>query len=791
MIKTGFARCFALGLWVVLMGTPDPAAATGVDGVVRGGGQAFELSVVALRTRNLRESGIVAAYAPVDSVDGVFHLTLEESRPLWLMVTTGCSDADLRAERLYLCRAFFPRHEPVRPGASDVLLQVPDLALADALWSGAPAPPGPYRGLGAGLLLALLLLAAWLWRRPMPAASPVSPPPRLSRTVYLAFALAACALLLPRLGSEPLDLLEYSYFHEGVRPDTATAVLSDFISAELAHGPVEPLLLRAMHALSPSPWLLRLPSALFGVLFVLVVVDVVRREAGRLAAVGAGVAALTAPAAVYYARDATPYALAGLCAAASIWLLLRARDADRAWPWWALFAATHVLGFFSHYGFAAVSLAQALALLVSWRRKPRALSAALLAFAGAGVLPVLLAPHLAHMMASSGVRFSLMSSVYPESPGLVGFAASFLAVLTSLPSELTWGLLLTLPLWALGLGELARRSPLLAWIVGLQALLLLVFLVFTHTMSTTVGGDHVFYAYRWTRPLLLGLIVPLGVVAVTRARWGLAALVCVATWQCLSLVGGPTRPAQEEARAIVEHRARPGDAYAVLPAAFYGDPLQYHLAAGAPPELITRMQPRELPVGGVALFGPLADGRLTLETEIDRLHYERVWIAAYREAMFGTPKFAAGVTTRTLAALDRRWRRDGRWALPFLDLYLYTCAADCAWAGAQSLLVDLSDPLRAARYLAPGPGDDSTLRLVLPGDARRMLVRATWPAEVDAMSLAVTGARVPRQPPLLTTDDRGYPRWELPLSVGEGRTRLTVTVRPPLRAGGLIIEASR
>ena len=689
----------------------------GIDGVVRGGGDRADLHVVALSSRDLRlpPDRLILAAAPVAPDSGAFNLATDG--PAFLIVVAGCDLATIVAARLDQCIRYLPRLEPARSD-KPVLLQLPDPELAQAVWSGNPIPVPPLRPVGAALIALGLGLGWWLSRR-----AGAAPPfvPTFKWRPLLLLSLVAAPLLLTRLGAEPLDLLEYSYFHEGMRPATTGAVLTDSISSELAHGPVQPLLLRLVGG--HNPWFLRLASAFFGLGFVLLAWRIVR-PVSESAAMGAALMALVSPVALYYSRDATPYALAGLCAAGTLALLVAPR---RRWTWPA-FAALHVLGFFAHYGYAAVPAAQLIALLSVARRRPRDLGHGLIALSCAAILPVALAPHLWTMFVSSGIRFSLMSPVYPDSPGLLTFVGTFWTVLSGLPSSLPWLALLTLPIWALGLRGLWRHSPLLGALIGTQALFIVLFLVFSHTMSTAVGGDKVFYAYRWTRPLLLGLAIPIGAAIAAPSLWlrGAAGLLILsAAGQSAAMVGGPVRPAQLEMARLIADHAEPGDAYAVLPAGFYGDPAQYHLTGKQPPSLITDMSARQLEAPPI--FGPLVELDWPLETVLDTLHHDRVWVITYREEMFGTPKFTAAAARQTRAWFEwAGWTRTERWALAHLTVDLMTCGRGCQWR-TRPMTVDLSDPLRAGRFVA----NDGTLSI--PGDARHVFVgpadRPVWSRE--------------------------------------------------------------
>ncbi|MFT5430771.1 MAG: hypothetical protein ACI9OJ_001448 [Myxococcota bacterium] len=729
-------------LMVLLMGLPASASSqrtasseSVISGQVRGGGEHYGLTVVALRSR-LLTSGIMAQ-SPVQTTSGAFELRLPNDTPVFLFVTAGCEPSN---QNLADCRRFFPRHGFASTIDSPILLQVPELQEMADVFAGTRAAPGPLRPVGTTVIIVTLLACAWLWRRPTSNHPPLESAPAPTRWDWLIFVVAA-VLLVAFTGTRDLDLLEYSYFHEGVRPLSVSALFSDSISAELAHGPVMPLCLRGMAAISTSPWFLRLPSMLFGLAFVWVTGRLVARLCGARAATGVLLIVATAPVAVVYARDASPYALAGLCSVLAIDLALRLKSTSNPLVW-ILFSLVHVVGIFTHYGFVFFSVALALALIVAWLRPaPRALAKALSALAFAAILPTLMAPNLEHMFLSSGVRFTLMSPIYLPSPGLLEFMVTFLAVLFGLPVVASWALIVIIPAWGIGTTILWRRHRTLALITIAQAVVVVVWLVFSHTLSTQVGGERVFYAFRWTRPLLLGLWIPLGFLAVSKLR---PVVALFAIWTGVwSATLGPLahHPDQEAAVATVESESQAGEAYAVLPAAFYSDPVQYYLADKSPPDLITQMRERELPVATGSIRGPLVEIDYTLETLTDRLDHAGLWVFAYRETMLGVPKFDPGATARTVAHLDQAMSRLSHQTWRWLDLYHYGCDTSCQWRGQDRLTVALADRLGTLRYRAgivpPAlPQPDSALELVFPGDTRS--IRATGRVRFESAQLKNT-----------------------------------------------------
>ncbi|MBT9559104.1 MAG: hypothetical protein IV100_23935 [Myxococcales bacterium] len=723
------------------------------------------LWVSALSTRDLRDPASVVVTAAT-TPDGRFELPIPPTHegPVWLLASAACDP------RLLACRRFLPRVDAVLPGAHDVRLEIPDLAVAEAVWRGEPVGTQTGRWAGTGIIVMLLVFGARLRRHP---ASPSAAADSRAPWSWLLAAAGLTALVSSfGLGAESLDLLEYTYFHEALRPASAWALLTDPMSAELAHGPLMPLVLRGIGAFTVDPFWLRLPSALFAGAFVAVMGLVSHRALASTspAAARAGLAAVLVlsalhPVCAYYGRDASPYALAGLLAALALLLapgVTRGRVGGLRWP---LFAVVHLAGFLSHYGFAFFSAAQGLALLVTALRVPalrRDSGAAAWAFAAAAALPVAFAPHYEHMLTASGLRFGLMAGAYPESPGLLAFVGRMAAVLAGLPAHAVWALVLVFPIVALGLRALRAHCPSLAAQAGMLILFVAAWLLFSHTMSVAFGGGRIYWAFRWARPLLAGLLVVLAASAVTRkgatSGPGLAGVVLLAgswTWQSAVSVAPPVRPDQDAAVTHLQRHASDGDAYLVMPASFYGDQLQYYVDRGQPPALITAMRAHETELGAPAaprrLRGPLVELGLPAETVVDRLEYTSVWIVDYREVMFGTPKFSPVPTDQLLTELTRRgWTHDEHVALPFLDLHRVRCSADCAWEGQRRLMLDLGDGVRAERFLARRPGEEGLpfllpVTLVLPEDTASVTVRPKRPGLPAAqLTLAGTAESVPR-----------------------------------------------
>ncbi len=681
--------------FILLLLTTPVAEALNLTGQVTGGAERHGVFVAALSSRNLRDPSSVIAVAPVAS-DGRFSVPLPAgAQSAWLVVTERCDPRRLD------CRRYLPTVDRAVAGVP-ARLEVPDPELAAAVWSGGAVPTRSFAWFGWGAIAALLGLA-WVLREPDRHPQPDR---QLTPWVPVLVALPlVLGLSLVGLGAEPLDLLEYTYFHEALRPPSVASLLADSLSTELAHGPVYPLLLRALG--TTEPFWLRLPSVVLGAGFVVLVGIIAGRAAGRHAALGALCLAAVSPVAAYYARDATPYALVGFLAAAAVLLAdLRATGTTTALRWTA-FAAIHTLGFFAHYGFAFFSLAQGLGLVVGGlaQGQRRTLAHAALAFAASAVLPVLAAPQLERMLTASGLRFGLMSAVYPETPGLDAFTTTMLSVLAGGPADQPILLLGATLVTGLGLAVLWRAHRVLAAQAAACLVLVVVWLVFSHTMSVSYGGGRIYWAFRWARPMLVGVVIAAGTAAaLPLGRWLVAGQVAVGAWMLSTTVAPPVRPAQTEVAAWVRERAQPGDAFAVLPASFYGDQALYYLSNGSPPSLVSAMRTAEIPTPAGTLRGPYVELEVPLETAVDRRQHRRVFVLAFDEHLFGVPKFSPVARDQLLQAMGH-WRLRDQLHAAHLDAWLFECDERCAWGEARSLEVALDQTLAADRYVLRAPGD--------------------------------------------------------------------------------------
>ena len=766
-----------------------PCLASAVHGVVRGEGVGEDLSIVGIPTRNVHQlrsaSQVTLPIASVDPQTGAFTLSIGEQNPTYLMITHGCSSEDIQKRRFQNCTLWFPRRLPIQAG-DDLQIELPEPLQTIRGATNHSANPQPIWTTG-GMLIGFLLLIAWWVRRKAPARKETPDQSDgvrrdgSSRWLALWFFLGALLVLFVRLGTEPLGLLEFSYFHEGVRPNHILDILTDNITMELAHGPITPMLLRLLSSVSDSAWWLRAPSVLFGALFVSLVVVIVHSELNRKVAVLAGALALTSPLALYYARDASPYALVGLCAAASIWILCRAPRTRRPWLLWSGFVALQLVGFFSHFGYGFVALSMFLAVCVVWHRSERrALSHALFAFAMAAIPVLMLLPHFLDVLQISGTRFALMSPIYSVSPGAVAYLSHFLTILSGFPANWTLGLVFAVPLWALGMHVLWQHSRILTWIVGLQCVMVVGFVLFNHTMYTTHGGGRIFYAFRYTLPLLLGVLIPIAASVLSPSRWIVWGLVVVTTCYSTALIQQPTRSSQRAAATLIQEHAKPGDAYAVLPANFYGDLFQYYLANQSPPSLITKGNAQHLSLGDKSIWGPIMETNLPFETAIDHLDHERLWVITYHESMFGIPKFESSVSTEALATVSTLCApvKLPVKAIAWMNVHLYECDPRRVWNDKNHLTIDTNNRFSLDRFVqrptrAHELDDSDSWPLVIPGDATHLMVIAEPSSSATQESLSIESKHSLGAVTFPSVANK-HTQWEVSLTPHPGTTHLTI-----------------
>ena len=651
----------------------------------------YPFHVIVLASRDLADPRNPIATATAEPATGLFEARLPDDVGAFYLM--GVLDRERFGPSVIASQSFFLRNLPYRPqdvAGVRLLFDLGDMELAHEVRE---------RGLGVslGLALGLALLifgagALLLRRLPRVPLRPTRPPD--DRWLPHVLAAATTLPLLAKLGSEAPGLLEFTYLQEALRPVSALALLTDPISAELSHPPLWPLVLRLLASVTRDEWLLRLPSVACHYLLVLAVCRAGRCVDGVGPARMAGLLAGLSPIMVYYGRDATPYALLALLAALSFVAWLEGRFA-----WLAL---AQVVGFFVHYTSAVFGLTLVVAEVIRWRRTHDASRArpALIAGLVASVLPLVWAVHFIRTFLASGMSTRLMSADYLPDPGFFDYVARIAAVTFGLPPDVAWAAPAIVAIALRGALALGRRDRHVAALVWLHLAMVVGYVLFVHVMYLRFAGGRVYFAYRWTTVFVpaIALALALGAAVVAeRRRWlGLmAALGLLLGPIALAgrILGTPQRPDQWAAAARLDAERRPGDAFAALPALYYAQTFNYAVQAREPADLLA------FPTWRDGLYGPLHPRNATLETLAGHLAFERLWVAEFREEMFGTDEFDTSMSQHQLDWLASHLVFDGRWDYAYLRLYRFVvpAAPERAWRDGV-LRVDLSEPLRHYRF---------------------------------------------------------------------------------------------
>jgi len=697
------------------------------------------------------------------------------------MVALDCSVQTIRDGRFQQCPLLHPRLLPVEPG-QPLVIEIPDLTRVHSQKSRWTDDDRTTIRLSGYVFIALFLLLAWWIRRRPSTAQPsieTTEPSGWTRWLGWLFSLLALAIYSIGLNAETLGLLEYTYFQEGVRPETAFDVVRDSISTELAHGPIAPLILRWVNQMSNAEWALRLPSAIFGACFVGLLVGMTRRAVGHRVAIVAGILALINPLIVYYSQDATPYALAALCAACSVWLLFQATEKPNVWFHWVALCVCQWVGFFAHYGYAFVAFAILLACILAWlKRKPVPLSNAMVAFALAAIPVVWIVPHLLDVLNISGVRFALMSPIYPEDPGLGIYLSQFLTVVGGFEGGWQWMLVLVLPLWGLGVQQLWKKARFLAWICIIQLVILTSFVMFNHAMYTSHGGGRVFYAFRYATPFVLCMTLPLAASIMSRLPWTAWALVVISAFSSATLWTQPTRSSQDEAAQTIAQQIQDGDAYAVLPASFYGDPFQYYLLNKEASSLITRGRATTLSIRQTNLWGPLMETHTPLPTQAAHMGHKRLWVASYKEEMLGIAKFDPAIIESNLEQIAKECGPASQTLeLSLMSVHRFDCSSSRVWAGADTVHLDASNSFQLDRWLvrpqhARSLSSGQPFQIHIPEGCRTVRVRASKSA-MNSEAMQVSANNQTEKSSFQRVDDN-HGLWTLNLTETENSPTLSI-----------------
>ena len=680
----------------------------------------YPFHVAVLPSRDLADPRGPLAWGTADTETGAFDIPIPSDVEEFYLL--GQLDLERQGPRLHAGMLFFLKKLPIRSAeirGKRLLFDLGDMELAHVM-RDAGAGGAPWIALG----LALLLYGVGVvWYRRLPDTPRVEPPPIPPGRWPLWLIAAATSLpLAVGLGAEPLELLEFTYLHEGLRPASVWTLLTDPISAELSHPPLWPLVLRALASVARAEWWLRLPAALCHLGTVLLVYRLVAPQAGRRAGLLAALVCGLLPVGFYYGRDATPYALLGLLSAAAMHLALRER--------WRSFAAVLTLGFFTHYTVAVLGLALGVALFWYWRHSgdkgSGRMRRALVGFALVCPLPLLWSVHFIATFLASGMSTRLMSVDYLPDPGFGEYVGHFGAVILGLPPELALALPLVLAFLLWAAVRALRTAPLLGRLVLIQLLMVVLYVLFVHLMYMRFAGGRVFYAYRWTTVFLPAVAVAfaLGLDAWLSAhrRLGQLAtglLIAGCVWQAAAVLRTPQRPAQWAAAARIHAERLPGDAFCALPAVYYAQLFHYVLSDRAPADLMA------WPTWNDGLYGPLHPRNTSIETLSKNLAFGRVWVVVYDEHMFGTRKFDPTTSEHPLDWLRTHLDPDGEWTYAHLRLYRFRVppAPELLWKDGRAKL-ELRHTIRHFRYFPEHLHTQETGRVM---SAREVAIRLPSP----------------------------------------------------------------
>ena len=684
-----------------------PAAAAELGGVVERWGPESRFEVWLTTSLDLAQPGQPVATARVEAQNGRFRLTLPDAeQPYWV----------------FLHQRFQPEGEPpidfVLPYDLEPMIGAPKDALhlvavkpAVLINRSRLATSGPT--LWGWIALSLLVLSLGLGTRrilhgfarpPGKRSAPLAEGeglgdrpavPRWEWATLLGLVGLACALRLPGLTTESLDLLEISYlpgigrptpFAEGFSGLEAWMAMFGEVAAlyclDLVHPPLWHFVLGATKLLFGAEAFMRLPALLASLALVVVLWATARplaRPAGLLAA---SLAAVTAPS-IYFGQDATPYAAVGLVAAASPLLLVRALRCGRSRDW-HLFFGILVVGFLCHYSVALLGIGLVVLLfgIAYQRRADDRWPAALRRAMGAALfwaIPALLWTWL-HLSTFPAVAQDtrLVADTYPWDPGLLSFARDFFAVTAGLPADASLGsVLAALALFGLGLAACLRHGSVLALATATLAFVYIASIFFFYANVTEHLAGRVFYGFRWVgwfHPVLLGLLAvglmqPLGRLQIPAGILGLLWLSGVVP-TALEQVREPSRPDYRAAAVHIATELNDGDALATLPAWFQrGNLFWYLMESGA--RRIEEPGGQTWSLGGRRINPEFIQPQLPFQSTAAALGYRRLWVAVVDEKMFGRAKFSPAIAEQALAWAKEQLEPDGEWSFDRLRLYRF------------------------------------------------------------------------------------------------------------------------
>jgi hypothetical protein len=514
-------------------------------------------------------------------------------------------------------------------------------------------------------------------------------------------------------------------------------------------------LIWAMSLAGKSEIWLRMPAVISSLLAAFVVFRFASRATGRVS-VGwlAALLVTLAPLSMRYGRDLTPYSLVGLLSLASTYFFYAALTTGERCHW-RRYAITCVAAFFLHYFTLFLFLGHFLALLWIWLRSGRGpywterFHQALGWIAAMAVLPALWGSQVIRAFIISEQDNIVTQAVYNPDVGFFPYLAGHLRVMVGLPPEMSWALWPLVLLLVVGYIWLIKDHPVLGHLLLIPVLLLFGLLVFVYLLHMEAFGGRIYFGWRWLRPYtmcvaipaayamvrpltpkLRGLVLALGLVMLTGVAWagGRSAL----TRQ---------RPAQMAAVNQLTSQIRDGDVIAVLPAAFYSPGFGYYLHNKAERYIDSRPIGWEFVTkksgGRARAFGPLRNFGIPLESLAGHVDMNRLWVALFREEIFGQPEFDPRVAEHVKAHLDQTLVPVKRWRYPRMDLLLYEVPAFQPFDG-KSVRLDLRALHRHLRWL-PDALDPYGLYLAMRGE-KALRIRIPIRTQGPPISFRITGA---------------------------------------------------
>jgi hypothetical protein len=294
----------------------------------------------------------------------------------------------------------------------------------------------PLRGLAGALLLGAVAAAALGWRRLHAGRAITARPWHLA---VLATAALALGLRLHTLTTQSF------WFDEVLTAIGAQSFAWVLYSAQIfGHPPLQYLIGWAAAGAAPTEASLRAPFVAAGVGSVLVMALLGRRLMGPTTGLLAAALLAVSPFHVELSQLARPYAFLILAVALSWLALFRALERDRVADWLA-FSAAATVAFYTHYlGGQVVVVQGAVAAVSLARRRGVGGLAALVSFAGVGLL---LAPWTDVLRPLAGAQ---VGAGHLSTAALRGFVRDVLVPeqLGAGPSGLVTGALCLLGLWA-------------------------------------------------------------------------------------------------------------------------------------------------------------------------------------------------------------------------------------------------------------------------------------------------------------------------------------------------------